>query len=183
VSLRDDARRPDEAHFTRRLSNVRRKNERIKMKAIVLTALMIACSTVIFADKEKEEVVAKVYCKASTIRFRNDAEANPGLNNLTYCNVPKKYSGWRVTYRKSASSKESLNFKVKKAGIVTVISWDQVNRYLKQNGWKEVDRANVKTGTGEQEYNIIIFEKYLDAGQYELKFENKNYGPPRLLKK
>lgn len=151
------------------------------MKPIAITVLVIAFSTTIFADKEKEVVAAKVYCKSSMSRFRKDSESNPGLNNATYSYVPKKYSGWRVTYPKSFETKEPLKFEVKNAGVVTVISWDQANRYLKKNGWTEVDTATVKRGA--QIYTVLIFEKQLAIGEYELEAEGNKYGPPRLLKK
>ena len=151
------------------------------MKPIAITALVIVFSTTIFADKEKEVVAAKVYCKASMDRFKNDFEANPGLGNATYSNIPKKYSGWRVTYPKRFNTKEPLKFKVKQAGVVTVITWEKVNRYLKKNGWMEVDTATFKGG--EQTFTVLIFEKQLAIGEYELEADGNKYGPPRLLKK
>jgi hypothetical protein len=161
------------------------------MKTTVAIIVLFGSAFISNAGESKagEREYAKVYCKSPTTRFENGSVANPDSGIGKYAEIPEKYSRWKVTFAKDDKD-EPLKFKVKEAGIVAVITLDSANRYLKSDGWNEVGTAKVEwpvkpnNVTGKIKiYKIIIFEKYLDLGEHELKSDEIFFGPPRLLKK
>ncbi|VGO18071.1 hypothetical protein [Pontiella sulfatireligans] len=118
---------------------------------------------------------AKLYCRVPETRFKNEARAVPDSNNyVIFFNIPEAYSDWKMTLR----SAEPLVFKVKEAGMVTLVTLETANRQLDRSGWKQVD--SFYTGKESPVFRFLILEKYLEVGEYEIKGDGK-WGAPRLL--
>lgn len=144
--------------------------------------LIIASILVNVGYGEEETPLAKVYCRDSFVRFRNESYPRE-IANGAFAAIPDSYVSWKFSYPKDYPEKkiQSLKFKVKEAGIVHVITSLAGSKHLTSDGWKVTGEFFVVIN--DKKWKDVILEKFLAEGEYEI---GKGIEDPlgfRLLKK
>lgn len=132
-----------------------------KLMLIVMSALFV----VTLPSDAKETGDAKVYCTAEFIRLREGVNLY-GSDREKPCfrNIPKKFEGRKITLRATMST-APLEFEVKEAGIVTLVT-DLNAKKLIEQGWVKVDEISFDGSHGLG--TLYILQKKLDVGEYSI---------------
>jgi len=126
--------------------------------------------------------LAEVYCKDSFTRFRNESYPRE-IANGQFTDIPERFASWKFSYPDSypAEQKQGLKFKVKKPGLVYLVTTQAGSKHVTSDGWKVVGEFFVDIrGT---KYKNMILEKHLPEGQYEIGVGIEDALGFRLLKK
>ena len=118
------------------------------MKLSVIMILICSCSFINYADSSNaknssEKIYASVSSKCDFGRIRDGTPCFSKSDHMQYADVHKPYAGKRVSFCEEVTSDESLEFTVKKAGIVVLMTSpkDKVKtaKKLQSEGWVVVD--------------------------------------------
>lgn len=110
-------------------------------------------------DIEEDSAQAKISSKLKFSRFRNGTKLVQGYVAF-YSDVPEKYEGWMVSTVDHKTT-DPIEFKVKEAGIVSVVAHLEMSKKLSSENWKKVG-----TLTFNNKHGLAIMEKYLEVGEY-----------------
>lgn len=145
------------------------------MKKTILIALSALCAITSYPEEKAD---ARIYAKAEFIRFKKDAQICGDDNEVPcYVSVPDKFKNRKITAL-PIQSPDPIEFRVEKAGLVTIVVNENMAQKLVPQGWVKVDtgsfRTNNKTNT------IVIMQKHHEVGEYSI--PNQGWYGVHLLK-
>ena len=137
------------------------------------TASLKAKQSTKVGNKETEQY-AEVCCKQKSGKFRDGAKVvRDAPFDIKFIDVPPKYKDFKITIPKYGST-DSVEFKVKKAGLVLITFHDggvPTKKYLSE-GWSKIEKIHIydKSATTQDQYTgrFILLGKYHDVGSYSI---------------
>ena len=152
------------------------------MKRVVLFAMSTLFAVALLSEAEQTSE-AKIYSKAQFIRFKKGVPIYGGSDGdrvpASFHSVPKEFHDRRIELRKVGST-APVKFKVKKAGIVTLVTTRRGAKILIQQGWVEVGKGSMMS-LHDDVRELPILQKKLDVGVYSI--PSAGASGTRLLKK
>ena len=135
------------------------------MRKNMLLALSILCLTATCAEaKETED--AKVYSKGTYVAFKNGVPLFRSVNPETYYDsVPKEFEGRKIMLMTQGSFKP-VEFKVKEAGLITLVVKAKAIPHLTAKGWAKVNKVSIHRPNSTAEDAIL--QKKFDVGNYSI---------------
>lgn len=118
------------------------------------------------SSNETNNTHAEVSCKNVLVRFK---KGSPAFTNIdeSFSKVPDKYKKAKISSCNYGNS-APLVFKVEKSGIVTLVISKKHASIFKKDGWSAVGEAERIDLPGNI-FKLMIYEKYLDIGEYSYK--------------
>jgi hypothetical protein len=139
------------------------------MKKLILLAIS-ALFVITLQSEAKGTKEAKVYSNADFIRLRNGVNIyGEGGENPSFKTIPEEFDGRKITLR-SIRSSDPLEFKVKEAGVVTLIAESKGADQLSKQAWVKVGKIIINQRTGGLR-ELPILQKELEVGEYSIPSE------------
>jgi hypothetical protein len=128
--------------------------------------------------EEEPSQQAKIYTKAKFMRIKVGGNYFEGDHPSVFQSFPDGYENYRISLCQ-CNPKDPLGFKVKRAGIVTLIlNKNTADKYV-HDGWTIVDEASRTLVDGKiQKLNII--QKKMSEGEYKFDMDH-SFSGVRLL--
>lgn len=132
------------------------------MNKHVIGLLVIALSFSAYAKDEE----AHVYFKGKTFRLEVGLSPFYETGGGGILVIPEKYEGSTMSGQPAPNALEGdpLHFKVKKAGVVTILISERSVEDFKKDEWVVVDHGI----RGALRLKIMFMEKHLEEGEYDL---------------
>ncbi|MFL2876260.1 MAG: hypothetical protein ACJZ86_00190 [Pontiellaceae bacterium] len=131
------------------------------------------------SQKKEMNEQAKVDTDDKTSRLRKDERIYLGEWTHFWWEVPEEYRGWRISMNEGDSRPQFLEFEVKRAGVVTIITEQKLSQELLNDQWVKVGEA-LWGWTDDKSNETVILQKKLEHGEYAIPTPLQGFGT-RLL--
>ena len=141
----------------------------MKIITTIMAFEVLTTASLALAKGAKKEIKARIVCKTKTTRLKKGNSVFLEKNGANIQVVPEDYNAVKISICEKMPSKETtpLSFKVKEAGIVTIIVDERSKTRMESDGWVFVDKGEWGWGGGKsREY--IILKKYLEPGKHQI---------------
>ena len=120
------------------------------------------------SQKKEMNKQAKVDIDDKASRLKKDERVFLGEWTHFWREIPEEFKGWRISMNKGDSRPQFLEFEVKQAGVVTIITEKRLSQELLKDQWVKVGEARWGWENDVMQAEMVILQKKLENGKYAI---------------